>query len=189
MAPPTSYKHFSDTDLVALYRKSEDQLILAELYTRYTSMVYGVCLKYLKDRELAKDAVMTLYEKTVKSLKEHEVGNFRGWIYVSARNHCLMVLRSRKGRHTIEIESVLMESAYAEHPSDDPIEGNLRKLEDCLKTLGPEQEQCVRLFYLQQRCYQEIGTLTGFDYKQVKSYIQNGKRNLKNCMESHGGQD
>jgi RNA polymerase sigma-70 factor (ECF subfamily) len=58
-------------------------------------------------------------------------------------------------------------------------------LEKCIETLGDEQKQCVKLFYLQEKCYKEITESTGFDMNKVKSYIQNGKRNLKICMEKN----
>jgi RNA polymerase sigma-70 factor (ECF subfamily) len=189
VAPRTSYASYSDRELIVLYRKSGDPQILGELFQRYSSLVYGVCLKYLKDRDTAKDAVMSLFEKLGPSLTAHTVDNFRGWLYVSARNLCLMQLRAEKGRKPVEIDSYLMESAYAVHPADDDLEGDLRILEKCLETLGAEQQLCVRLFYLDKHCYQEICTRTGYEYKQVKSYIQNGKRNLKLCMEEHGRRD
>jgi RNA polymerase sigma-70 factor (ECF subfamily) len=150
------------------------------------SLVYGVCLKYLKNREDAKDAVMQIFEKLAASLLNHEVTYFKSWLYVSARNHCLMQLRSGKGKSTEEISPFLMETGPEMHPeTGDNLEGNLVKLEKCIEKLVAEQQQCVRLFFLQERCYAEISTQTGFALNRVKSYIQNGKRNLKICMEQN----
>jgi len=146
-----------------------------------------VCLKYLKDRDESKDAVMQIFEKLVTTLREHEVVHFKSWLYVTARNHCLMQLRSRKGKYFEEISPGLMESEADAHPEDGPeMESNLSKLEGCIQKLIPEQQACVSLFYLQQKCYKDIVSLTGYDDNKVKSYIQNGKRNLKICMESNG---
>jgi len=150
-------------------------------------MVYGVCLKYLKDRESARDSVMQLYELLVKDLLVHEVRNFRGWLYVKTRNHCLMELRSSKNMPHEEISPFLMENGLSQHPEEEVmLHGDTDKLEKCLQSLAEAQQLCITLFYLEEKCYKEISEATGYDYNQVKSYIQNGKRNLKNCIEQHG---
>lgn len=173
-----------DQELIHYYKESGEMVLVGELYARYTSLVYGVCLKYLKDREEAKDAVMNIFEKLVDSLLEHEIAHFKSWLYVTTRNHCLMYLRARKGKQPEELSPFLMETVGPEHPDNaTELEGNLVKLEQCIEKLITEQKLCVRLFFLQQKCYQEISVETNFNLKQVKSYIQNGKRNLKICME------
>ena len=177
----------SDHELIARYKEAGELAALGNLYNRYMSMVYGVCLKYLKDREEARDAVMQLFEKLVESLKDHEVAHFKSWLYVTARNHCLMALRSRKGKKFEDISERHMESDETLHLEDGTeMETNLITLEKCIEQLVNEQKLCVQLFYLQQKCYQDITVSTGFDLNKVKSYIQNGKRNLKICMERHG---
>lgn len=188
MFPKGHYQQHTDEELILLYRKSEELAIVGELYNRYTALVYGVCMKYLKDREESRDAVMQIFEKLMMTLKEHEVNVFKSWLYVTARNHCLMALRSRKGKNFEELSPFLMENGVNGHQEEGlEVESNLHKLEKCLQELADEQKQCVRMFYLEQKCYQEISTKTGFDLNKVKSYIQNGKRNLKICMEKHGG--
>lgn len=176
----------TDAELILAYKNSQEKEMVGELYKRYTGLVLGVCLKYLKDRELAKDAVMQLFEKLLTTLLTHEVVHFKSWLYVSARNHCLMQLRSSKGKIHTEISPILMENREEEHLTDGiELETNLSKLEKCIETLNTEQKKCVQLFYLQERCYQEVSEHTGYDLGKVKSYIQNGKRNLKICMENN----
>lgn len=178
------YKNQSDEELISLYKKTDDVEIVGILYDRYTALTFGVCLKYLKDREESRDAVMQIFEKLIDSLKAHEINVFKGWLYVTARNHCLMQLRSKKGKHLQELSPFLMETGGNGHQDEGrEIEGNLTRLEKCMESLAQEQQQCVRLFYLQQKCYKEITESTGYDMNKVKSYIQNGKRNLKICME------
>jgi len=174
----------TDLELVECYKSSGDLEILGVLYQRYTALVYGVCLKYLRDRDESKDAVMQVFERLITTLQQHEVTHFKSWLYVTSRNHCLMEIRSRKGKKFEEISPSIMESNGDSHPEDGlELEANLGKLERCMEELGHEQKQCVQLFYLQQRCYQELTDLTGFDFNKVKSFIQNGKRNFKMCME------
>ena len=177
----------SDEELLRLYQTTSDLQWLSELYLRYTAMVYGVCLKYLKNRDESQDAVMQIHEKLIASLLQHQVNNFKSWLYVNARNFCLMQLRAKKGRQTEEISPFLMENGAGQHPDSDlDLEQSLGRLERCIETLALEQQSCVRLFYLQEKCYKDVADETGFDLNQVKSYIQNGKRNLKICMEGNG---
>ena len=183
---PTSnpLKTVEDRELLLRYKAKGELDVLGELYNRYMSMVYGACLKYLKDREESRDAVMQIFEKLVITLREHEVTHFKSWLYTTARNHCLMQLRSRKGKNFEEISPFLMENNGDAHQEDEiDLEANLSKLEKCMGTLNIEQRACVNLFYLQQKCYKEIIQVTGYDDTKVKSYIQNGKRNLKMCMD------
>lgn len=174
----------TDNEIIERYKKSGDLSLIGSLYTRHTALVYGVCMKYLKDRETAKDAVMQVFEKLITSLKNHEVENFKAWLYVTTRNHCLMELRHKRGKFMEEISPILMENEFLLHQQvDDEREQDLKKMEECINKLVEGQQQCVRLFYLEERCYKEIVTVTGFEMNQVKSFIQNGKRNLKICME------
>lgn len=177
----------SDVELIARYKETDDVRIVGILYDRYMTLVYGVCMKYLKDREESRDAVMQIFEKLISSLKEHEITHFKSWLYATSRNHCLMALRVRKKQISSEIEGDLMENGMLLHLENEPdVEVDLVRLEHCINKLVSEQKACVEMFYLQQKCYKEIVTLTGFDDKKVKSYIQNGKRNLKLCMERNG---
>lgn len=174
----------SDQELVTRYKNEGDLQVLAQLYGRYMELVYGVCLKYLKDSELSKDAVMNIFEELVKKLKSHEVDNFRSWLYVLARNHCLMHLRTPRNMKTSELNFDIMQSEENVHLNGVmEKEESLKLMENCLGTLPAEQRQSIELFYLKNKCYNEITELTGLDWNKVRSNIQNGRRNLKNCME------
>jgi RNA polymerase sigma-70 factor (ECF subfamily) len=175
----------TDNDLIQRYKLEGDSAILGELFKRYSALVYGVCLKYLKSREDARDAAMEVYEKLTKSLLHHEVTYFKGWLYATARNHCLMQLRSKKSKPHEDLPPFIVETDAEQHQDGDELEGNLVKLEKCIEKLVAEQQLCVRLFFLEERCYAEVSQATGFTMNQVKSYIQNGKRNLKICMEKN----
>jgi len=160
--------------------------VLGRLYERYMPLVYGVCLKYLKDEELAKDAVMGIFEELVDKVKKHEIAVFRSWLYVLGRNYCLMQLRAGKKMEIVSLDEV-MEFAPLLHPDDNNKEETLKALERCIDKLAGAQKQSIDLFYLKEKCYKEIADVTGFTLNEVKSYIQNGKRNLKICLERNGG--
>lgn len=180
-----SQSGLTDNELAQSYRSTGDLVILGELYQRYMDLLYGVCLKYLKDDEKSKDAVMQIFEELVVKLRKHEVENVKGWIYQVAKNHCLMQLRTPKNLKTVEIHPDLMQSQENVHLNGVlEREENLNKLEFCIGTLSGKQQQMIKLFYLQGKCYQEIVDETGTEWNQVRSYIQNGRRNLKKCMES-----
>ncbi|HRO84117.1 MAG TPA: sigma-70 family RNA polymerase sigma factor [Niabella sp.] len=176
----------SDEMLVEKYKLNGNQEALATLFLRYSDLLYGVCLKYLEDEEEAKDAVMNIYHELLKKLPLHDVQNFKSWLYVLAKNHCLMQLRATKKNITVSFENQSVQSeAFLHLDNIMEKEETFRKLEKCLETLSEEQKLSVELFYYQHKCYNEIAAATGMDWNKVRSLIQNGRRNLKICMEKN----
>jgi RNA polymerase sigma factor (sigma-70 family) len=174
-----------DSALLLTYKKDGDLAILGQLYQRYMDLVYGVCLKYFKEPERSKDAVMQIFEELIIKLKKHEIENFRSWLHQVAKNHCLMQLRTPRNLKTVEIPSSLMQTD--EHVHLNGVldkEENFQRLEFCLTTLAEDQRRAVTLFYMEGKCYNEIVQLMGQEWNQVRSFIQNGRRNLKHCMEN-----
>lgn len=179
-----------DLELVALFVQTGDADVLGVLYQRYMHLVYGVCLKYLKEREGAKDAVVHIFEKLMADLPKQQIGNFRPWLYVVAKNHCLMELRKQKsGGHPEVLFLENLPAVVENQPDVHPLDGDGgQELEDalqqCIEKLKADQRRCIELFYFDNRCYNEIAEVLDIDAKKVKSYIQNGKRNLKICLDS-----
>jgi len=173
-----------DDLLVARYKTTGHLDVLGQLFQRYMDLLYGVCFKYLKDADLAKDAVMQVFEELVVKLKQHEVLNFRSWVFTVAKNHCLMQLRTPRNLKTVEFNPEIVYWEEEMHqPGRDMKEQSLLKLEKCLEMLTPEQQEAVRLFYLEDKCYKEISEITGTEWSAIRSFIQNGRRNLRNCMD------
>lgn len=175
----------SDAELVAQYQNGNDLAVLGNLYNRYMELVYGVCLKYLKNPDDAQDSVMAIFEELITKLQKHQVDSFKSWLYTLAKNHCLMKLRAGKKTGTVKIADDLMQSEENLHLQDVlDREEHFKQLEYCMGQLGDEQRRTIDLFYLQGKCYQEIAAETGLEWNRVRSFIQNGRRNLKICMES-----
>jgi RNA polymerase sigma-70 factor (ECF subfamily) len=177
----------TDEELIGQFRDSGSLEILGELYARYMHLVYGVSLKYLEDRSDAQDAVMQIFEKLVTELPRHEVHQFKNWLCVLTRNHCFMEIRSRKSldkrMEGLESEPHFMESGEELHPLDREDRSIEDALRACMEELKSEQRECIELFYYQRLCYREIAEKLKMDEKRVKSFLQNGKRNLKICLE------
>lgn len=181
---PDSPDQPGDLELIAAYRQSSDLAIVAQLFNRYLQLLYGVCLKYLSEPETAKDAVMDIFEELAQKLLRHEVGNFRGWLYTLAKNHCLMKLRSAGRTRTQTYDPEHMQTAEELHLKEKiEQEEQFDQLSKCIDALVAEQKTVIQLFYLQNKCYKEIETLTGMEWNKVRSHIQNGRRNLKICMQ------
>jgi RNA polymerase sigma factor (sigma-70 family) len=179
-----SHTNLSDKELVNAYKTSGAMDLLGELYQRYMELVYGVCLKYFKEPERSKDSVMLIFEELVLKLKKHEVDNFKGWLHQLAKNHCLMQLRTPKNMKTVEFRSELVQTGENVHLNGVlEKEENFKRLEYCMSMLTSDQREAIKLFYLEGKCYNEIVEITGQEWNQVRSFIQNGRRNLKNCME------
>ena len=174
----------TDQELLDQYYATRDNDWLGVLLPRYTLLLLGVCMKYLKNEEEARDGVQQIFVKIITELGKYRVDYFKSWIYTIARNHCLMKLRDRHG-HPAELSDTML-AAWDEDPGKNQHwekEQWLEWMGQSLEELGKEQKLCVILFYLEKRSYQDIASTTGFTLMQVKSYIQNGKRNLKLLME------
>ena len=184
----------SEEDLLKEFTLTADLEALGELYSGYMHLVYGVCLKYLKNRDESMDAVMQIFEKLIAEIPKQRIENFRSWLHVVTKNYCLMQLRSKKSRDERLNEwkndpSIFMEVSSDLHPIDEDSPDMEEALADCIKRLKNEQKACIRQFYYENRCYNEIALNMGLDEKKVKSHLQNAKRNLKLCLEEkHVGQ-
>jgi RNA polymerase sigma-70 factor (ECF subfamily) len=184
----------SEQDLLNEFTALRDPGVLGELYSGYMHLVYGVCLKYLRDRDESQDAVMQIFEKLITEIPKQKIENFRSWLHVVTKNYCLMQLRSQKSNNEklnewVNDPLVFMENYRVLHPIDED-EPDLEKgLADCIERLKGEQKECIRQFYYENRSYNEITVNLGLDEKKVKSHLQNAKRNLKLCLEEkHVGQ-
>jgi RNA polymerase sigma factor (sigma-70 family) len=178
------YNHIDDNQLLQHFYADHNNEWLGILLQRYTMLLLGVCMKYLKNEEEAKDAVQQVFFKAINELHKYKVEYFKSWIYMVAKNHCLMKLRD-KGKYTSEINEQVMATADETTEKNNYIEKDraLTQMAEALLQLNKEQQLCVTLFYLEKKSYQEIVAQTSFSLLQVKSYIQNGKRNLKLLME------
>jgi RNA polymerase sigma-70 factor (ECF subfamily) len=175
----------SDKALLTRYSQTADLGVLGELFKRYSSMVYYVCYRYLQDSEQSRDAVMQIFEELIGKVNKQEIKQFSSWLYVLSRNYCLMQLRSAKKMQYTTIDE-FMELPAELHLDTESKEKQLTALERCMEKLPEAQKQSIDLFFMNEKCYKEITELTGFSLNEVKSYIQNGKRNLKICMEKNG---
>ncbi|GAB4148423.1 MAG: sigma-70 family RNA polymerase sigma factor [Bacteroidia bacterium] len=182
-------RKLEDIDLVNRFKETGENLYVGELFSRYRHLVFGVCMKYLADEDESQDVQMQVFEKLLKDLGRHNIGQFKGWLYAVTKNECLMYLRSRKSKRKNNEElqkdlTELMENDPALHLSGvTETESILQEMESELQDLGENQRRCLELFYLEEKSYKEVAELTGFTLNEVKSYIQNGKRNLKLILE------
>ena len=179
MVPAQQHTNLSDEELLQRYRRSGHNQWLGILLERYTMLLFGVAMKYLKDRDNAQDAVQHVFLKSLTHLPEGDIINFKGWLYILTRNHCLQVLRDRSYNNVPDelIQQIPFTGDAVEEIRQK--EYTLQQMEQAMQELNPEQRQVLGLFYLEKQSYQQIIEATGYTYMQVKSYIQNGKRNLK----------
>jgi len=178
------YHHMTDADLLDRYASDGNSEWIGILLERYTLLLFGLCMKYLKNEEEAKDAVQQIFLKVLGEAGKYKIEFFKSWLYMVAKNHCLMGLRGRQGRITREITDWL--PLVAEEGNISLLLQNEKTyawLEQAMKELDEKQRQCVTLFYLGKQSYFQVSEQTGFSLLQVKSYIQNGKRNLRQTIE------
>ncbi len=176
------YQHITETELLQKFAEDGNNFWLGILLQRYTLLLFGVCLKYLKNDEAAKDAVQQIFLKAITELQKYKVDYFKSWLYMVAKNHCLMKLRDKQVFVDIDAAQPLANNEF-DISALQQKEKTLTLIEECLIYLQPDQKTCVTLFYLQKKSYVQIVQQTGFTMMQVKSHIQNGKRNLKILVE------
>ena len=176
-------ENLTDEELLKRYCDSGELVYFVEAYKRYMPLVYGVALKYLKRPEDAQDAVMQLFEELVVKIKGVEIQSFKAWLYTCIRNNCLMEIRKRSKNLSVSLDDSFMEFCDDFHLTVvSESEDREKSLRECVESLPEKQRISVRYFFLDELSYKEVEERTGFSSKMVKSFIQNGKRNLKLCL-------
>ena len=187
-------KNLTDEELVHRYRNSHETTYIGELYQRYTHLVFGVCMKYLHNDAEAEDATMQIFEKLIQDLKKHHITSFKPWLHMVVKNHCMMHFRKetnlgkKKATLKFELGSVVENEPVNHLQEAEDKEFVLHYLKEGIGELKDEQRECIELFYLKECSYAEVASMTGFSLKEVKSHIQNGKRNLKNYITAKNNQ-
>lgn len=187
MSYSSNYSHFTDNELVKEYKSKHNKALVGELYKRYTHLVLGMCIQYFKDKDVAKDIVLQIFEKLFEELKKREVENFKGWLTFVVRNYCISELRKIQTQLSREMEyqyAIKNQSIDEDKDIITEEEKKLEALEKAMESLNPFQKTCIELFYLKNMSYTQIVETTGYSVNEVKSYIQNGKRNLKMMITS-----
>ena len=185
------YNHFSDNELITEYKNTKNNVFVGVLYKRYSHLVLGLSLKYLKDEDEAKDTVMQIFEKLLSDLLKFNIEYFKSWLYTFSKNHCLMIIRTKQSKLKKEIDLQIHADSFMETETNSHLNKAEEKeiqyilLEKAIDELNEDQRKCIKLFYLKERSYNEIVDETGYSLNEVKSFIQNGKRNLKIKLEKN----
>jgi len=176
-------RKLSDEDIISLYKEKQWTSCIDELYQRYSHMVFGVCLKYVKQIENAEDLTLSLFASLSEKLGHHHIQHFKSWLYISARNSSLMFLRANKMNQELKEDDVLYDDG--DQRLDEKLQKDelIESLIVVLEELKHEQHICIQLFYLQKKSYEEVAKITNYSMKEVKSHLQNGRRNLKLLLE------
>lgn len=182
----SKYNNYSDNELINIFLEKGDNNFIGILYQRYGHLVLGLCIKYLKNKDEAEDATVQIFSNLIQDLTKYKIEFFKSWLYVYSKNFCLMELRKRQSALKKELElkenvHLIMDFSNQEHLKER--ENQIVMMEKAVETLNEEQKKCINLFYLKNKSYQEIVEMTGYTANEVKTYIQNGKRNLKLKME------
>lgn len=180
-------QELTDDELLELIKNGKSQPYFGQLYERYIPLIYGLCLKYLKSETLAQDAVIDIFENLSSRIETYEISNFKNWMYSVARNHCFQILRDNKKEILVDFDSNIMESDHIlDLLSEETIDKEKESaLNNCIQHLPEPQQITIKMFFYEDKSYADIATETGFNLKSVKSFLQNGKRNLKICVEKH----
>ncbi len=186
-------KQLTDIKLISRYKVSGNSIFIGELYQRYAYFVFCVCMKYFRDDERSKDAAMNIFEKLLIDLRKHEIDNFKPWLHTVTKNYCIEQLRNSKNYVRYDDEVKNNDISFVENydvfhlNTEEDKENKLKLLESAINELDEEQKECIILFFMKDKCYAQISEITGYSMSNIKSYIQNGKRNLKIYMQKQYG--
>jgi RNA polymerase sigma-70 factor (ECF subfamily) len=176
---------YTDEELIEQFRKTGDSEFFGQLYNRYIPLIYGLCLKYLQDENKSQDAVMEIFEMLLPKIASYEIKVFKTWLYSVVKNHCFLLIKNNKREIMVDFDANHMESeSVLALLSEDVDEERESALNYCMTKLSEPQRIAISKFFYEEMSYADIVEVTGYDLKSVKSYIQNGKRNLKLCIES-----
>jgi RNA polymerase sigma factor (sigma-70 family) len=180
---PKKEAQLSDQELIEQYRSTSNSWYAGELFRRYNQLITAVAYNYMQNSVDTEDAVMEVFEIILRDLQQHEVSNFKTWVYSVTKHHCLKILKKNPLQVT-DVEQALRNMAAEEAPQSEAVklEEQLEKLKEALERLSEEQQKCIELFYFKEKSYKEVSDLTGYSVNEVKSYLQNGKRNLKGYL-------
>ncbi|QQS50412.1 MAG: sigma-70 family RNA polymerase sigma factor [Bacteroidota bacterium] len=177
----------TDEEIILGYRQNQEESCISILFDRYIHLVFASCMKYLRNEDNAQDAAMEIFESLPEKLTKFEVQHFKSWLFTLTKNHCLMQLRKKNLLDRIDnfekIADFSVENMPVLHLEED--ETDEMVLKKYLHELNEEQRLCIELMYLEGLSYKAISEKTGYELNQVKSYIQNGKRNLKQKLETY----
>lgn len=182
----TAYQDLTDLELVELYQEKEDLHLVGALFYRYYDLLYGLGLKYLQSAPEAEDACYEVFELLINKLRSHQIKQFKPWLYRLASNYCIDKIRKAK-RHKLSMVnshlSIEREMTFELDVTEDQRERLLQRIDDCMRQLTTNQRECIDLFYFKEKSYNDIASLLEISWSKTRSHIQNGKRNLKICME------
>jgi RNA polymerase sigma-70 factor (ECF subfamily) len=98
----------TDQDLLEKFYTDRDNLWLGIVLQRYTLLLFGVSMKYLKNEQEAQDAVQQIYLKAITELNKYKVEYFKSWLYMVCKNYCLMKIRDHQGKRAAEINESMV---------------------------------------------------------------------------------
>lgn len=175
----------SETELVTELLARRDGRIFEELYRRSRRKIFGVCFNLLGEAAAAEDACHDAYIRAWEKLDSLRGSDFTAWVRRIAANRCYDELRRRRPD---ELDENHPEPA-TDHRIDRSViaRQELDRAIDVIASLEEHQRRVFLLRHIDHHSYEEISEATGFDAKQVKSYLQNARRNFHLAWQRASG--
>ena len=168
-----------ESSLLLKYLKTNDLSYLLELYRPYMHLVYGLAFKYVKDPKQSQEIVYCIFKKLIKDIKRQEVRVFGNWLYNLSLDFC----KQWRDRGRTESDQIVALGGSTQTPvefyddkDDDSFEEEISSMEDEVMRIKSQQEKCSQLFFKEQRCFQEIADITGWEVSEIKYHVKNAKR-------------
>ena len=165
--------------------KPEERKEIRDLFKAYTKDIFGVAYYILKDQQAAKDIIMDVFEVLLKQDSLAKIQNKKAWLLGTSRNLSLKKFNKQiKTQYGLEHKNIIEQIVEKDDQEELIIKNaNEEAMLEQLALLKPLQSKCITLYYLKGLSYQQIAKKENISMNDVKSNIQNGKRNLKIKLE------
>jgi RNA polymerase sigma-70 factor (ECF subfamily) len=161
-----------DAALIALIRAG-DQGAMADLYDRYSGIVYGVALRVLTSTTAAEDIVQEVFLQLWRNPQAFDAnrGRLAAWLAVIARNRAIDQLRKRPAEDDID-ELPISTGVNLEDESSQRLA--VEKVRGVLVQLPQDQRKALEMAFFEGMTHTEIAGKTGEPLGTVKTRIRTG---------------
>ncbi len=162
-----------------------DRRAFRRLYELTSPKLFAVCMRVLRERHEAEDALQEVYVKIWHNASRFSGGDCSpvSWLAAIARNHAIDRIRSRKP-DSVELDEAI--SATDESPDPEHAllaKGEGRRIEKCLEELQQQRADAVRAAYVEGYSYQELAIRYGIPLNTIRTWLRRSLLSLKECLQ------
>jgi RNA polymerase sigma factor (sigma-70 family) len=155
-------------------KRSEYNIVVRE----QSGNLFGYAIRFLRNREDAKDIVQDVFEKLWLNRKKVEFLKAKSWMFTTAHN-AMINFATRKGRIQLSDQMAAYDSGTTKVNSYE----SQQVVDRAVGILPPIQKSVILLRDLQGYSYKDIGAILELNESQVKVYLFRARKKIKNQLK------